>query len=159
MSYEVAIGIVVAAVFAALIFSSAGAATSTSTYVRRAVLTDSELRFFLRLVEAVAEGDYVCPQLGMAAAIEARGRNAKAVFAAFRRISQKRIDFCVCDARLVPKLVVELDDRTHDPARDRARDALLLSAGIQTLRFDVRRMPTTPQLRSAIATAQRGSIK
>lgn len=155
MSIEFAIGVVVATGIAVLIMRGGRAAT----YVRRAVLTDSELRFFLRLVDAVGEGDYVCPQLGMAAALETRGGNAKAALVAFRKISQKRIDFCVCDTRLVPKFVVELDDHTHDPARDRARDELLLRAGIRTLRFDVRRMPTTPQLRSAIATAERGGIK
>jgi hypothetical protein len=153
MSVELAIAISAAALFA-LMAVRAGRA---STYVRRAVLTDSELRFFLRLVDAVGEGDYVCPQLGMAAAVETRGGTAKAALAAFRRISQKRIDFCVCDARLVPKFVVELDDHTHDPARDRARDELLLRAGIRTLRFDVRRMPTTLQLRSAISSTSQWS--
>jgi hypothetical protein len=151
MNFDLAIGVTAAALLAVLVFRRGRA----STYVRRAVLTDSELRFFLRLVEAVGDGDYVCPQLGMAAAVETRDGTAKGALAAFRRISQKRIDFCVCDSRLVPKFVVELDDHTHDPARDRARDELLLRAGIRTLRFDVRRMPTTPQLRSAIAsTAQ-----
>ena len=152
MSIEVVIGVAIAiAVAAAVIRSGRGA-----TYVRRPVLTDSERRFFLRLKDAVGEGDYVCPQLGMAAAVETRGGDAKAALAAFRRISQKRIDFCVCDARLVPKFVVELDDHTHDPARDQARDQLLLSAGIRTLRFDVREMPTTHQLRYAIAMAAKG---
>jgi Protein of unknown function (DUF2726) len=155
MSFEPVIAVVVAAAITVLILRGGRAAT----YVRRAVLTDSELRFFLRLVDAVGEGDYVCPQLGMAAALETRGGNAKAALVAFRKISQKRIDFCVCDTRLVPKFVVELDDHTHDPARDRARDELLLRAGIRTLRFDVRRMPTTPQLRLAIATAEQGSFK
>lgn len=155
MSFELVIGVVAVAVVAALFLRGGRAAT----YVRRAVLTDSERRFFLRLVDAVGEGDYICPQLGMAAALETRGGNAKAALAAFRNISQKRIDFCVCDTRLVPKFVVELDDHTHDPARDRVRDELLLRAGIRTLRFDVRRMPTTPQLRLAIATAGQGSVK
>ena len=153
MSLGLALG-AVAAVFLAGMFLRG---TRRATYVRRAVLTGSELRFFRRLVDAVAEGDYVCPQLGMAAALDTRGSDAKAALGAFRRISQKRIDFCICDNRLVPKLVVELDDHTHDPARDRARDAHLLDAGIQTLRFDVRRMPTTPQLRNALATVGQGS--
>ena len=132
---------------------SAAAGTSRATYVRRPVLTVSELRFFVRLTEAVAEGDYICPQLGMAAAVETRGGSAKAALEAFRQISQKRIDFCICDRRLMPKLVIELDDHTHDAARDAARDALLLRAGIRTLRFDVRRMPTTSQLRAALYAA------
>jgi hypothetical protein len=153
MIFELGLGIV-AAVSLAL---CAVGRTSATSYVRRPVLTDSELRFFFRLVEAVPIGDYVCPQLGMAAALEARGGTAKSALQAFRKISQKRIDFCICDRRFMPKLVVELDDHTHDSARDAARDAVLNCAGIRTLRFDVRRMPSTPQLRSAIAAAMCGS--
>jgi hypothetical protein len=155
MSIALPIGLLVAAGLAGLLLRGGRGAT----YVRRAVLTDSELRFFTRLIAAVEHGEYVCPQLGMAAALDARGGTAKAALAAFRRISQKRIDFCVCDGRLVPKFVVELDDHTHDPARDQARDALLLSAGIHTLRFDVRRMPTTAQLRTAILAAGQGGTR
>lgn len=137
----------------------AASTTRKATYVRRPVLTESELRSFLRLVNAVAEGDYVCPQLGMAAALETRGGSAQSALAAFRKIGQKRIDFCICDRRLMPKLVVGLDDHTHDAARDAARDALLLCAGIRTLRFDVRHMPTTPQLRAAIAEDGQGGLR
>lgn len=149
MMLELGLGIVAAA---SLFLCAVGCASETS-YVRRPVLTDSELRFFFRLVDAVPVGDYVCPQLGMAAALEARGGTAKTALQAFRKISQKRIDFCICDRRFMPKLVVELDDHAHDSARDATRDALLKRAGIRTLRFDVRRMPSTPQLRSAIAAA------
>ena len=155
MTLELGLAIVAAA---SLVLCAVGR-NGKASYVRRPVLTDSELRFFFRLVDAVADGDYVCPQLGMAAALEARGGTAKSALEAFRRISQKRIDFCICDRRFVPKLVVELDDHTHDAARDSARDALLLCAGIRTLRFDVRRMPTTPQLRAAIAAAGHGSAQ
>ena len=152
MSLEV--GLAIAA--AATLVLSAVSNKRKSTYVRRAVLTDTELRFFFRLLDAVSEGDYVCPQLGMAAALETRGGTAKSSLAAFRAISQKRIDFCICDRRMMPKLVVELDDHTHDAARDAERDDLLRWAGIRTLRFDVRRMPTTPQLRAALVAANAG---
>ena len=152
MSLEVGLAIAAAATLVLCAVSN----KRQSTYVRRAVLTDTELRFFFRLVDAVSEGDYVCPQLGMGAALETRGGTAKSSLAAFRAISQKRIDFCICDRRMMPKLVVELDDHTHDAARDAARDDLLRWAGIRTLRFDVRRMPTTPQLRAALVAANAG---
>ena len=142
-----------AIILAAMLIAALGAKHSGARYVRRPLLTQTELRFFRQLRVAVPEGLLICPQVGMAAAMEARGGSAKDAFAAFRRISQKRIDFCICDAALEPKYVVELDDHTHDPARDRARDEMLLQAGIRTLRFDVRRLPTSTELQARLRQA------
>jgi hypothetical protein len=149
--------ILVAAIASAIVLIRSIASRHGRTrYVRRSLLTKSELRFFDQLIAAVPEGHFVFPQVGMAAAMEPHGGSAQAVLAAFRRISQKRIDFCICDLRLDPQLVVELDDHTYDPARDRAREALLLQAGIRTLRFDVRRSPTASELRACLSQAQLG---
>jgi very-short-patch-repair endonuclease len=43
---------------------------------------------------------------------------------------------------------VELDDRTHLPAKDAMRDAILESAGIPMLRVNVRDLPTVEALRA-----------
>jgi len=149
MSLVLLAAIVLALVLIALL----GSQQAGTRYVRRPLLTQTELRFFRQLRAAVPEGLFICPQVGMAAAMEARGGNGKALLAAFRRISQKRIDFCICDAALEPKYVVELDYHTHDPARDRARDDMLLQAGIRTLRFDVRRLPTAAELQVRLRQA------
>lgn len=152
--------VVLAAFISAAIFISLLTAQQSGTqYVRRSLLTKSEFRFFVQLRAAVPDGYFVFPQVGMAAVMEARGGSAQAVLAAFRRISQKRIDFCVCGPSLEPQYVVELDDHTHDPARDAARDALLMQAGIRTLRFDVRRLPPPSVLRSTLREQSREAVK
>jgi hypothetical protein len=146
--------LVAAICLAAILITAFASKASAARYVRRPLLTKTELRFFRQLRDAVPGGLLICPQVGMAAAMEARGGSSRAAFAAFRRISQKRIDFCICDEALEPKFVVELDDHTHDPARDRARDAMLLQAGIRTLRFDVRRLPTSVELQARLRQVQ-----
>ncbi|EIM28602.1 DUF559 domain-containing protein [Microvirga lotononidis] len=46
-----------------------------------------------------------------------------------------------------PIAVVELDDSTHDPARDRKRDAILNSCGYRVIRFEFCQKPTVSQIR------------
>lgn len=48
--------------------------------------------------------------------------------------------------------IIELDDYSHDgaerQAEDAARDAMLDEVGIPVHRFDARKMPTVPELRT-----------
>lgn len=59
---------------------------------------------------------------------------------AFRHVNQKSVDFVLCDKKyLSPKLVIELDDKSHDrsdrQARDQEVERLLKSVGIPLLRI------------------------
>ncbi|MFH1246176.1 MAG: DUF2726 domain-containing protein [Candidatus Liptonbacteria bacterium] len=61
--------------------------------------------------------------------------------AAFRHISEKSVDFVLCDkAYLSAKLVIELDDKTHErperQERDREVERILKEAGIPLLRSE-----------------------
>ncbi len=63
--------------------------------------------------------------------------------AAFRRVSQKHVDFLLCHPEgLRPLLAVELDDRSHDRAdrqdRDLFVDAAYRQAGLAVLHMTVR---------------------
>lgn len=60
---------------------------------------------------------------------------------AFRHISQKSVDFVLCDkAYISPKLAIELDDKTHERSdrqdRDREVERILKSAGMPLLRLE-----------------------
>ena len=58
----------------------------------------------------------------------------------FRKVSQKHVDFVICDVdTLRPLAAVELDDRSHDTAKakraDAEKDAALAAAGLPLVRF------------------------
>lgn len=66
------------------------------------------------------------------------GQNWKA---AFRHISEKSVDFVLCDkSYIAPKLAIELDDRTHERPerveRDHEVERILKDAGLPLLRLE-----------------------
>lgn len=67
------------------------------------------------------------------------------------RFSQKIVDFVV-ESRATGEIIalVELDDRTHVPARDQQRDAMTSEAGYRTVRFHRDSWPSTALVRSQI---------
>ena len=61
--------------------------------------------------------------------------------AAFRHVSQKSVDFVLCDkAYISPKLAIELDDRSHERTdrqeRDQEVERILKGAGMPLLRLE-----------------------
>lgn len=51
-------------------------------------------------------------------------------------ISQKIVDFAVIDPESGDvRAIIELDDRTHDPAKDAKRDAMLIEGQYRVIRF------------------------
>jgi hypothetical protein len=112
------------------------------------IMTDNELEFFHRLEKAYPDG-YVFPQVSMAAVMRPKAMSGKERLAAFRAISQKRIDFAVYSRTMELLCVVELDDRTHDASRDRIRDTMLSTAGIRTIRWESRQKPDIGTIRKS----------
>src|SRR5690606_13096788 len=57
------------------------------------------------------------------------------------KVSQKHVDFVLCDEHLAPYLVIELDDASHDrPDRresDAVKDQIVKAAGLPLLRYRV----------------------
>ncbi len=118
------------------------------------ILTANEQEFFQRLLKAYSEG-FIFPQVGMAALITPNEKDRKRWGMAFAKISQKRVDFAIYDEALSLICIIELDDKTHDLQKDRARDALTQSAGIRTLRYLSKAKPSIKQLNADItAVAQ-----
>ena len=106
--------------------------------IARPVMTKAEIAFFRHLVRAADAigGVDVFPQVSMGAIMEVERGNDRSVQLSVRnRFDRKIVDFLVVDADTRVKLIVELDDRTHDAAKDRERDAITASAGYRTLRI------------------------
>ena len=119
------------------------------SYKAQRIMTGNELEFFRRLVRAVP-GGFVFPQVAMSALIAPVARGSKSRLLAFRRISQKRVDYALYTNKLELICVVELDDRTHDPSRDAVRDSYLESAGIVTLRWHSTLKPSEVEIRARL---------
>ncbi len=119
-------------------------------YQGRDLMTDNELEFFGRLVQALPQY-YVFPQVAMTALLEAASRDEARRNTDRLRIAQQRIDYVVCDKRCNVVAVVELDDRTHSRAKDAVRDERLEQAGIRTLRFESRAKPSLREIKAALA--------
>lgn len=119
----------------------------------KSLMTGNEREFCGRLRRALGPRYDVVPQVAMGALIDvALPRTHPQFWPTVERFSRKIVDFVVCERgsmRVVA--VVELDDRTHDAERDRQRDALMLEAGIRTLRWDSRSKPSELEIAQAFA--------
>jgi hypothetical protein len=122
----------------------------------RPVLTPNEKEFYGRLYRALP--DYIIwAQVSMSALIEPAVSRADPQFMMRRnRVAQKYVDFVVVNrSTLDPVAIIELDDITHDPAKDAKRDEMLEGAGYVVLRWHSRRKPSTRVIAKAVARAAR----
>lgn len=122
-------------------------------------LTPNEVEFFGRLRRALPQYT-VLAQVPLSALVKTTLPESHPDFwQSFDRFSRKVADFVVVDSRRMRTLaVIELDDRTHDVKRDkdRARDALLRSAGIPTVRWDSRAKPSVAAIQSELRSVLAG---
>lgn len=103
-------------------------------YKQTPVMTENEMKLFGRLIQELPNY-YIFPQVSMGAILKPQSTNGqKEHLAAFRAISQKRIDYVICDQTLSIKCLLELDDTTHRQKRDDARDQITGTAGLKTIR-------------------------
>ena len=113
---------VVAAIGAKAKASSARAATNALPYRLRPFLTAAELRFFHVLKLAMNDNARICPKVRLADIFNVVGPTEGQV-GHRNRISQKHVDFLLCDpATMVPMCAVELDDSSHRRRKRRERD-------------------------------------
>ncbi len=133
----------------------------TLRFVPKTFLTGNEVEFFHRLRRAVGSDFLVMAQVSMGALIDTQLKPEHPLYWTVREKFAGRIcDYVLCHPRtLEPLLVVELDDRMHDFARDKLRDDFLAQAGLQTLRFWSRDKPSEPELRNAVLARIPGAAK
>ena len=115
-------------------------------------MTNSEVRFFARLQEAMPE-HFIFAQVQLSRLIQSTDLDDAAFW--FNRICRMSADYVLVDRNAQTIIaVIELDDWTHDkPERQRAdqkKTKAIESAGLPLIRFDGRRMPDSKQLRQEI---------
>ncbi len=120
---------------------------------RKSLITENEAEFLGRLRRALPDFE-VSPQVSMGALLDPVTAGGDTDGWQIRRQYQNKVCDYVISKPGAPKgrevvAVVELDDRTHESkrAQDAARDALLRSAGIPTLRFESKRKPSEKEIR------------
>jgi hypothetical protein len=110
----------------------------------KSLLTQNEVDFFHRLERALPDY-HVFPQVAFGTILDVDGK--KDSFPIRNRFSQKVADFVVCEHDTLEVVaLVELDDRTHDAARDKERDDVTKAAGYQTICFQSRRKPSVAEI-------------
>ncbi len=130
-------------------------------FVPKTFLTGNEVEFFHRLRRALGNDALVMAQVSMGALIDTQLKPDHPLYWRVREKFAGRIcDYVLCHPRtLEPLLVVELDDRMHDFARDRIRDDFLAQAGLQTVRFWSRDKPEQAELRRTLLAHMPGAAK
>ncbi len=88
---------------------------------------------------------------------------SKENFAYFNRISQRHVDFLVCEpARMRPLLGIELDDASHQtPARQRRDEfveRVFRTARLPLLRFPAQRAYNTQEIAARLARVWRSGV-
>jgi very-short-patch-repair endonuclease len=109
------------------------------------------------LLDAVGDKYYVFPQVHLPTLIDnkIKGQNWKG---AFSHISQKSVDFALCDKSYIsPKLAIELDDKTHERIdrviRDEEVERIFKEIGLPLLRIKNNGQFNTEELLKEINTA------
>lgn len=102
-------------------------------------LTKAEHEFYKALIQAVGPDYIIFAQVHLPTLLDEKvvKQNWKA---AFRHVSQKSVDFVLCDKDYIsPKLAIELDDKSHDRPDRKDRDVeverILKGAGMPLLRI------------------------
>lgn len=107
---------------------------------RNFFMTRAEHECYDALVSAVGNEYLVFAQVHLPTLVDNKvvGQNWRG---AFRHISEKSVDFVLCDkAYISPKLAIELDDKSHERPerqnRDREVERILQDAGVLLLRLE-----------------------
>ncbi len=103
-------------------------------------MSRAEHECFDAILKAVGNEYHIFPQVHLSSIVDNKvtGQNWKG---AFKHISQKSVDFVLCDkAYISPKLAIELDDKTHERPdrieRDVEVERILKDAGLPLLRLE-----------------------
>lgn len=139
--------VILAAIFLALI---AGKAQNRSSYRATPVMSAPEQVMYFRLKKALPAYE-VLAQVPFGRFLRTRGGTRKENFSHMARARQKVADYLICKKNFEVIAAVELDDSSHNQTKDAARDKILSSAGIPTIRCHVRNMPSETEIQEIVS--------
>ena len=122
---------------------------------RRRFISPIELGFYWKLVSALPECLVMC-QVQLFRIIDVGPHSERRIWV--NRIAQLSIDYVICLPDGTVVACIELDDPSHDRAdrkrNDEKKSRSLRAAGVPLIRWDVRQMPTSEQIRQAFITPE-----
>lgn len=120
-------------------------------YQPLALMSRTEANFW-RLLRKALPGYHIFPQIATSALLTVQTDNKEHFGNILRKFESTRVDFVVCDHQLAVLALIELDDQSHDPKkdRDRERDFITSKAGYRTVRFDCRNWPDVACVRQRL---------
>lgn len=117
-------------------------------YRKKALLSGCELEFFHRLRQALPEC-VVFPQVGLAALIEPAGIGPGRQ-TALALLATRRAGYAVFDEQMQLLLIIELDHSSRRQRADVAMDRYLAEAGLRTVRFSSKQLPSDVRIRGSV---------
>lgn len=104
-----------------LVFRKRGKSRECPYTLNASILTAHELRFYKVLQPVVGTNLIICPKVRLADFLSVSNRED--FWTDFNKISQRHIDFLLCDPdSLRPRVGIELDDSSHDSQDRKERD-------------------------------------
>lgn len=81
-------------------------------YKLKHILTNNEYNFY-KILKPITDkhGYLICPKVGIKDIVDITSRHEYRKW--FAKVSQKHIDFLICDSNLKPLFAIELDDSSH----------------------------------------------
>lgn len=119
-----------------------------ANFRKKNVLTGGEREFFHRLRKALPEC-VVCPQVAVSALLEPIGIGA-ARKAGLDRIRGQKVGYAIFDDDMRLIAIVELDHSSRTSRRELARDTYFAKAGIRTVRFSAKRLPSEAKIKASV---------
>jgi ribosomal protein L33 len=116
-----------------------------------------ELKFYELLKEVIGDHYYIYPKVRICDIIE---QENKGNYSDFNRIKSKHVDFLICTKNpITSKIIVELDDRSHNSQsrreRDRFIDEIFANAGIPIVHIKARRWYDREELKTKLQQANK----
>lgn len=121
-------------------------APEKSYYTHKSPLTENEINWYNRLRDAYGDKKIILAQVAFSSFIKTAGGDKKSRGSQFAKMRQKVADFVICSNNFEIECIIEIDDKTHDPIKDKARDKALNEAGIHTARFMATSKPTVEEI-------------
>lgn len=117
----------------------------------------TELNFYDTLKKTISNDYYIYPKVRVCDIVEATGKNA---YFDFNKIKSKHVDFLICTKDPIStKMVIELDDKSHEIAKRKKRDNFMNevfgNAGIPIAHIRVQRSYNGEILKEEIKDALR----